>query len=192
MKPAILPPEWTNHMNDQPPSLDERVPPSAHPWSTSPDAIEHEAAALVAVWGLSRRAVLAEVSAMQLQALLIIERQETTNLGSLATALNALPSSTSRLCDRLEATGWIRRATLRTDARELTLALTPSGRALLTALRERRRADLARVLQEMPPAARTALLYGLREFATAADHTVEDRGTGLDDDWPALAARLLA
>ncbi|MFC7640460.1 MarR family winged helix-turn-helix transcriptional regulator [Streptosporangium lutulentum] len=129
---------------------------------------------------------------MQLQALLIIEHQETTNLGRLATALNALPSSTSRLCDRLEATGWIRRSTRPTDARELTLALTPSGHTLLTALRERRRDDLARVLREMSQAARDALLYGLREFAAAADRIVEDREPGLDEDWPAIAARLLA
>lgn len=171
---------------------DHRDPATSHPWPDASASIEDEAAALVAVWGQSRHAVPAKVSAMQLQALLIIESQTTTDLGTLAAGLAALPSSTSRLCDRLEAVGWVRRAATSTDARKLALALTPSGHALLATLRERRAADLARVLEEMPATARAALAYGLREFAMAADRIMDRRSTDPAATWPAIAARLIA
>lgn len=168
--------------------------------------IERAAAALVAVWGRSRQAVANRVSSIQLQALLAIEQHEGINLGRLAAELGAMPSSASRLCDRLEAAGLARRSPGEEDRRELTLTLTPAGRALLEELERRRRADLARVLDEMPPAGRLALLRGLRDFAATAGRIVERNAererddtererddTERDDgDWTWIAARLLA
>ncbi|WP_433438456.1 MarR family winged helix-turn-helix transcriptional regulator [Nonomuraea sp. CA-141351] len=154
--------------------------------------IEREAAALVAVWGRSREAFATKVSSIQLQALLTIEQHETINLGRLAAALGAVPSSASRLCDRLEAAGLVRRSHCQEDKRELTLSLTPSGRSLVEELEQRRRADLARVLAEMPPAGRIALLRGLQAFAGAADRIMERQAEEPEDDWTTIAARLLA
>ncbi|SDK84040.1 MarR family winged helix-turn-helix transcriptional regulator [Nonomuraea jiangxiensis] len=155
-------------------------------------AIEREAAALVAVWGRSRQAFATKVSSIQLQALLTIEQHKTINLGRLAAALGAVPSSASRLCDRLEAAGLVRRSHCEEDKRELTLSLTPSGRSLVEELQQRRRDDLARVLREMPPAGRIALLRGLQAFADAADRIMERQTPEAEDDWTRIAARLLA
>ncbi|GAA3219441.1 MarR family transcriptional regulator [Nonomuraea helvata] len=119
-------------------------------------------------------------------------QQETIKLGRLAAALGAVPSSASRLCDRLEAAGLVRRSHCEEDKRELTLSLTPSGRSLVEELQQRRRADLARVLSEMPPAGRIALLRGLQAFAGAADSIMERQAEEPEDDWTRIAARLLA
>ncbi|MBB5139074.1 DNA-binding MarR family transcriptional regulator [Thermocatellispora tengchongensis] len=171
---------------------DQHVPhadsPSTAPWSM----IEREAAALVAVWGRSRQAFATRISSVQLQALLTIEQHETVNLGRLAAALGAVPSSASRLCDRLEAAGLVRRSHREDDRRELTLALTPAGRALVEEMEQRRRADLIQVLDEMPQAGRIALLRGLQAFAAAADRIMDRQAEEPEDDWTSIASRLLA
>ncbi|WP_336206335.1 MarR family winged helix-turn-helix transcriptional regulator [Nonomuraea sp. LPB2021202275-12-8] len=151
--------------------------------------VESAAAALIALWARSRHSAASNISTAQLQALLSIESHEQVSLGQLGEALGALPSSTSRLCDRLEATGWVRRSIASDDRREVTIRLTASGKALLEELRARRRDDLAQVMAEMPPAARSALLRGLREFTAAADRVTEQRS---DENWTIIAGRLLA
>ncbi|MBE1561797.1 MarR family winged helix-turn-helix transcriptional regulator [Nonomuraea africana] len=155
-------------------------------------AVEGAAAALIAVWAYSRQSAATKVSSIQLQALLTIERHQQVNLAGLGQALGALPSSTSRLCDRLEATGWVRRSVSPDDRRELTIGLTPAGKALLEELRAQRRADLAQVVDEMPPEARKALLRGLRAFTAAADRVTEQRIDRSDDTWTLIAGRFLA
>lgn len=61
---------------------------------------------LEVLWG---RASTAPVSASQLRVLLILDHDEGINLRTLAGALGSTPPSTSRLCDRLEAVGFVRR-----------------------------------------------------------------------------------
>jgi DNA-binding MarR family transcriptional regulator len=164
------------------------------PGSPDPDTgatLESAAAALVAVWAYSRYAAT-KVSSAQLQALLTIEPHQHVNLTRLSEGLGALPSSASRLCDRLEATGWVRRSLSEDDRRELVISLTPSGKALLEELRARRREDLGRVLDEMPHAARAALLRGLWEFTQAADRVSKQRINRSDDNWTTIARRFLA
>ncbi|MFI6290931.1 MarR family transcriptional regulator [Nonomuraea sp. NPDC050790] len=155
-------------------------------------AVESAAAALIAVWAHSRHSAATHVSSTQLQALLTIERHVEINLAGLGEALGALPSSTSRLCDRLEATGWVRRGASHDDRRELTIQLTPAGKDLLEKLRARRREDLAQVLEEMPPAARKALLRGLRAFTAAAERVTDRRMEPTDENWTLIAGRFLA
>jgi DNA-binding MarR family transcriptional regulator len=172
------------------------LPPSGT--GTSPGAVvESAAAALVAVWAHSRQAADTKVSSIQLQALLTLEPHRHINLATLSEALGALPSSTSRLCDRLEATGWVHRSTSQDDRRELTISLTASGRALLAELRARRREDLAQVMDEMPQAARAALILGLRAFTAAADRVEASRSNhsgdnNADNTWAIIAGRSIA
>ncbi|MFI6316361.1 MarR family winged helix-turn-helix transcriptional regulator [Nonomuraea sp. NPDC050556] len=154
--------------------------------------VESAAAALIAVWAHSRHSAAAAISSIQLQALLSIESHQHVNLARLGEALGAQPSSASRLCDRLEATGWVRRSAAHDDRREITIHLTASGKALLEELRGQRRDDLAQVIDEMPPTARAALLRGLRAFTLAADRVTEQRSHEADESWTTIAGRLLA
>ena len=104
----------------------------------------------------------------QLRVLTIVATNRHTNMSRLAEALDVVPSSASRLCDRLEATGLLRRVPDPRDRREVRLLLTPSARRLLDELRERRRRALGTVLERMPPAAREELVRALRAFEAAA------------------------
>jgi DNA-binding MarR family transcriptional regulator len=128
-------------------------------------AVEEAASFLAAIW--NRETEELPTSTTQLHVLLIIERHRDINLSGLATQLGALVSSASRLCDRLEAAGFLHRVH-GSSRRAVMLRLSPEGRALLDRLRRQRREDLARVLARMPPAARTALAAGLGQFRAAA------------------------
>ncbi|MFE2436325.1 MarR family winged helix-turn-helix transcriptional regulator, partial [Streptomyces sp. NPDC059409] len=87
--------------------------------------------------------------------------------------------STSRLCDRLQAVGFVERTVSATSRREVRLHLSKRGRAFLDDLRERRERELRAVLEQMPAAERTALLSGLEAFCeTAASRIHHDTDTG--------------
>jgi DNA-binding MarR family transcriptional regulator len=133
-----------------------------------PAAVDAAAEALVLVFGQAAERLHPRVSASQLRALLVVERDLEINLQQLAGSLGAIPSSTSRLCDRLQAAGLLDRGIGRADRREVVLSLTGDGRRLLAAMRAERRADLARVLGRMTDQSRTELLAGLYQFAAAA------------------------
>ncbi|GIJ67319.1 hypothetical protein Voc01_022360 [Virgisporangium ochraceum] len=132
-------------------------------------AVEAATRALVITLGRAEEEILPRVSVSQLRALLIISRQAPTNLNQLAEELGAIPSSASRLCDRLVAAGLVTRRTGIIDRREVELRVSAEGQRLVDQLRETRVAELATVLATMPPDGQRALLVGLREFQRAAE-----------------------
>ncbi len=137
-------------------------------------AVDDAAPALLAAWDAARQRATPLLSGPQLNALLVVEREEGINLRGLAAQLRMILSSASRLCDRLVAAGMVDRVPGRVDRREIALYLTPSSRQLLDHLRTTRQELLTGVLERMTPAGRAALLRGLTEFAAAAD----DEGPG--------------
>ncbi|MFF3500553.1 MarR family transcriptional regulator [Streptomyces sp. NPDC003247] len=126
---------------------------------------------LEVLWG---RASTAPASASQLRVLLILEHHEGINLRTLADSLASTPPSTSRLCDRLQASGFVERAVSPADRREVRLRLSGRGRAFLADLRVRREQQLRAVLAVMPAARRVALLEGLEAFCDAAATLIHD------------------
>jgi DNA-binding MarR family transcriptional regulator len=95
-------------------------------------------------------------------------------MNRLAETLKVVPSSASRLCDRLEATGLLRRVPDPHDRREVRLVLTATAHQVLDELRLRRRRALAEVLERMLPAHRQDLLRSLNAFAVAAGTPAAD------------------
>ncbi|MFH9087931.1 MarR family winged helix-turn-helix transcriptional regulator [Streptomyces sp. NPDC017673] len=130
---------------------------------------------LEVLWG---RASTAPASASQLRVLLILEHHEGINLRTLADSLASTPPSTSRLCDRLQAAGFVDRVVSATDRREVRLYLSSRGRAFLDDLRARRERELQEVLTLMPAAKRAALLEGLEAFCAAAAMQIHDDAEG--------------
>jgi DNA-binding MarR family transcriptional regulator len=130
---------------------------------------------LEVLWG---RASTAPVSASQLRVLLVLEHHEGVNLRILTDTLASTPSSTSRLCDRLQAAGFIERVASPADRREVRLHLSSQGHAFLADLRARREKVLQAVLDQMPAAHRTALLQGLEAFCDAAAAQIHDDAEG--------------
>jgi DNA-binding MarR family transcriptional regulator len=139
--------------------------------------VESTVESLLAVLDSARLAQAPAVPPTQLRVLTIIARNGHTNMSRLAGALDVVPSSASRLCDRLEATGLLRRVPDPRDRREVRLLLTPAARNLLDELRECRRRALADVLERMVPARRQDLVRALTAFdaaCTPADGDDED------------------
>ncbi|GAA0957002.1 hypothetical protein Vau01_026850 [Virgisporangium aurantiacum] len=146
-------------------------------------AVDAATRALVITLGRAEEEVLPRVSVSQLRALLIISRQAPTNLNQLAEELGAIPSSASRLCDRLVAAGLVTRRPGSVDRREVELRVSAEGQRLVDGLRETRVSQLATVLAAMSADGRRALLQGLREFERAAERL--ENAAAASDDPPA-------
>jgi DNA-binding MarR family transcriptional regulator len=140
-------------------------------------AVEAAVESLSAVLDGARLAQTPPIPPTQLRVLLVVARSESTNMNRLADALDVVPSSASRLCDRLEATGLLRRVADPRDRREVRLTLTPPAVVLLEDLRQRRRRALAEVMDRMSPAARQSLVEALTAFDAAARPATADRAT---------------
>ncbi|MFJ4713630.1 MarR family winged helix-turn-helix transcriptional regulator [Streptomyces sp. NPDC088785] len=124
---------------------------------------------LVALWTRTARTTgTPQLSALQLHALHAVRTRPGLNLGALAGTIGTAPSAASRLCDRLEAAGMIRREPPPTNRRRIGLILTRRGQDALDAVSARRERLLREVLDRMPADTRAQLLSGLRAFATAS------------------------
>ncbi|WP_407565344.1 MarR family winged helix-turn-helix transcriptional regulator [Streptomyces sp. 184] len=125
---------------------------------------------LEVLWERGRDAVsTAPVSSSQLRALYVLEREGGISLGRLGRLLGAAPSSVSRLCDRLQALGFVERTPRPANRRQVETRLTGKGEAYLLDLRVRREEALLAVIASMPPTQRNALTHGLNGFRTAVD-----------------------
>lgn len=109
------------------------------------------------------------VSAPQLRVLYSLDREEGINLRTLGELLGSAPPSVSRLCDRLEALGFIQRRPSPVSRRELELHLTSRGKVYLSDLRAERQDALRAVIATMKPSERRALLEGLAGFQVALE-----------------------
>lgn len=127
---------------------------------------------LEVLWEHGRDAVSpAPASTSQLRVLYTLDREEGINQRSLGEVLGAAPSSVSRLCDRLQALGFVERLPSPVSRRELELWLTPQGQAYLRDLRARREEALHASIAAMPTATRNALVEGLTGFRHALETT---------------------
>jgi len=70
---------------------------------------------------------------------MLVAQYDSMNLNALADELEAIPSSASRLCDRLIAAGWLTRQPNERNRREVILGLSRAGRRLLDDLAASRR-----------------------------------------------------
>ncbi|HEY1484880.1 MAG TPA: MarR family transcriptional regulator [Micromonosporaceae bacterium] len=130
--------------------------------------IELAAESLTAVLDPSRCEQLTPVSPAQLRVLLLLRAHPHLNINGLAEALQVVPSSASRLCDRLEALGLVSRVPDPRDRREMQLPLTQAAVAMLDDLSDYRRRALAEVMAAMPQVARQELARSLAAFSAAA------------------------
>ncbi|MET8354724.1 MULTISPECIES: MarR family winged helix-turn-helix transcriptional regulator [unclassified Micromonospora] len=138
-------------------------------------AIDTAAETLIAV--LESAASRHQVPPTQLRVLTLISSRAETNVNRLAELLDVVPSSASRLCDRLEATGLLRRVADPRDRREVRLVLTAAAQTLLRELAERRQHAVQVVLDRMSPRVQHDLLLALLAFGRAATQAVPEQQT---------------
>ncbi|MFF8830853.1 MarR family winged helix-turn-helix transcriptional regulator [Streptomyces sp. NPDC015131] len=134
---------------------------------------------LEVLWNKGRdMASPAPVSSSQLRVLYVLDRDRPINLRTLGEVLGAAPSSVSRMCDRLDALGFVERSPSSSSRRELELRLSARGVSYLADLRTRREAALLGVISAMPSAERAALAAGLSSFRLAVEGAASE---GSDD-----------
>jgi DNA-binding MarR family transcriptional regulator len=131
------------------------------------DAVLASSRALVA---LSARSIADthDVTLPQYRMLVVLD-QGPTNLTRLADALDVIPSTAMRMVDRLEAAELVRRSVPPDDRRVTNLELTASGRKVVRKVTTRRRADLRKVVEQIPEGRRQALADAMESFADAVE-----------------------
>jgi DNA-binding MarR family transcriptional regulator len=145
------------------------------------DAVLTASRVLVAVAARSLSDVADEVTLTQYRSLVVLASRGPQSVAALAEELSVTPSTASRLCDRLVRKGLARRREDRHDRRAVRVALTAAGRALVDAVTERRRLEIARLLEAVPADARRSLVDALALLAAAAGEVPEQEwSTGWD------------
>jgi DNA-binding MarR family transcriptional regulator len=137
------------------------------------DAVLTASRVLVAVAARSLAEAEGQVSLAQYRVLVVLASRGPQRLADLAEALAVMPSTTTRLCDRLVAHKLVHRQRAAADRREIRLALTAAGRQLVNQVTERRRAEIARLVTAVEPASRDSLVSGLRALSEAAGEVPE-------------------
>lgn len=128
------------------------------------------------LWEQAREStVTTPASPSQLRLMYVVDRHEGIRMRTLCKRLAIAPPSASRLCDRLQAVGFLERLPCPDSGREITLRLTTAGRTHLRRVREQREDMLHRAIDAMPHADRRALARGLAglhsQLASAGDET---------------------
>ncbi|MFI8287567.1 MarR family transcriptional regulator [Streptomyces sp. ms191] len=127
------------------------------------DAVER----LSDLWSVAAQQASVRFSLHQLRALRALERTPEVNVTGLAERMDIGLPTASRLCDRLEAAGMLERTLHPRNRREVQLRLTGQGRRVLEDVACRRNRALAGVLAAMEPTERSALIRGMKAFASA-------------------------
>src|SRR4051812_27731239 len=108
-----------------------------------------------------------------LRALQSLDRLGPSLVTELGADLELLPSTASRLSDRLADAGYITRRVSPTNRRATLLEMTDAGRAVLDELIELRIQAFGEVVRHMTEADRSALVRGTEAF-TAAHRRLSD------------------
>jgi DNA-binding MarR family transcriptional regulator len=99
--------------------------------------------------------------------LVILSNRGPMNLATLAGLLGVQPSATGRMVDRLVGAGLIDRLPHPKSRRELLAELTKRGREVVRQVTAHRRAEIAGIVEKMPPPERRGLVRALTAFTTA-------------------------
>ncbi|QYG92486.1 MarR family transcriptional regulator [Iamia sp. SCSIO 61187] len=109
-----------------------------------------------------------DVTLPQYRALVVVGTRPAVTVGDLASALDIHPTTATRMCDRLVAKRLLRRVHAAGDRRAVELHVTAAGRRLLQRVVERRRRDLAVIVDRLGPDVAESSVRSLTAFAEAA------------------------
>lgn len=122
----------------------------------------------VAVASRALARVRPEVTLPQFRALVLLEAHESMTVAELADALGVVPSTASRMADRLVTRKLIRRSTDAANRRQVQLRLSAAGRRLIEQSTRGRRREITRLLRAIPKPEQERLAASLRLLVDAA------------------------
>jgi DNA-binding MarR family transcriptional regulator len=138
------------------------------------DALLTASRLLVAISAHSIAQIDETITIPQFRTLVILSNRGPINLATLAGLLGVKPSAAGRMVDRLVSAGLIDRQPHPNSRRELLTALTPRGRKVVRQVTSHRRAEIARIVEKMPPSERHGLVRALTAFTTAGGEPAAD------------------
>jgi DNA-binding MarR family transcriptional regulator len=145
------------------------------------DSVISASRALVAIAARSLSDVAEEVTLTQYRTLVVLATRGPQNMAGLAEAVGVTPATATRMCDRLVKKKLIIRRAERGDRRQVRLVLTKAGLDLVTAVMNRRRREIEKIVGAVPLADREVLVQALSQFSAAAGEVPEqDWSTGWD------------
>ncbi len=159
-------PSWEGDPPDDGPGPD-------HELDAVVDAVLTGSRVLVAVAARSLGAVDGTVTLPQFRALVVLATRGPQPPGALARELQVVPSSVTRMTDRLVRRGLVSRRTPADDRREIELALTRDGRDIVDQVTRQRRREIRRIVEQIHPTRRRPLVVALEELARAAGEVPE-------------------
>ena len=128
---------------------------------------------LVGIAARSLTAAEGEVTLAQYRTLVVLQARGPQSLLQLAEELQVVPSTATRMCDRLVRKGLITRGSVEGNRREVELSVTDEGAAIVNLVTRRRRAEITRIVGRMSESGRADLVEALQEFARAADEPAD-------------------
>jgi DNA-binding MarR family transcriptional regulator len=133
------------------------------------DAVLAASRVFVAVASNALAGLSPEVTLPQFRALVLLEGHGAMTVAELAEELGVVPSTASRMCDRLVAKKLVRRTLDRSNRRRVRLTLSAAGRSLITASTKRRKQEIARLLETIPSRQQDRLAAALRVLVAAGE-----------------------
>jgi DNA-binding MarR family transcriptional regulator len=132
------------------------------------DAVLSANRLFVAVAANALAGVDPDVTLPQFRALALLDQHGAMTVGALADALGVVPSTATRMCDRLTAKKLIRRVTERGNRRRVTVRLSAAGQRLIEQSNRRRSAQIAQLLASLPEADQRRIAEALQVLVVAA------------------------
>jgi DNA-binding MarR family transcriptional regulator len=133
------------------------------------DAVLAANRVFVAVASNALASSTADVTLPQFRALVLLDANGTMSVAQLAEAMGVVPSTATRMCDRLVAKKLIRREIDQNNRRQMLLSLHAKGEELLAESTRRRKQQISRLLRAIPPAEQHRLAASLRVLVAAAE-----------------------
>lgn len=137
------------------------------------DAVLAASRAIVAISVRSLSSVSVHVTLTQYRVLVVLASRGEQTVAALATEIGVTAPTASRMCDRLVRDRLITRTEDPDDRRRVRLVVTPAGRRLLDDVTARRRTEIERVLERLPPRVQRSMVDALHQFADAAGEIPE-------------------
>ncbi|MBN9744359.1 MarR family transcriptional regulator [Amycolatopsis sp. A1MSW2902] len=154
----------TGHMSRAPISARTDVPDDV---DAVTEAVLTASRLLVAVSARSIASVGDLITMPQFRLLVVLHSRGPLKQAALAEHLGVTPSTASRMIDRLVAVELVARLGNPSSRREVVIELTQEGDRIVRVVTQRRRREIAAVVEKMPESARRGLVDALTAFAEA-------------------------
>jgi DNA-binding MarR family transcriptional regulator len=128
---------------------------------------------LVAMSASSLDESTADVTLNQYRALVVLAGMSPIRMVDLSREMGLSPSSATRLVERLERKGLVRRAMNQESRRSIDLHLEPAGEALVTRVMAERRRRFEELLDGVPERRRSVMRRGFEDLASLAGEPVD-------------------